>query len=150
MTELCVDVFIPNDTYIAPDKCLAVLTGPNFSGKSIYLKQVRGSLFRRNLNLDFQAENFFFVPPFCAQVGILVYLAHIGSFLPCKQAIIGITDRIFTRIESLETFTLHQSTFTIDVCQMASMFHNRQVNLFYTFAFERRRIWGLWPLIPSD
>ena len=65
----------------------AVVTGPNFSGKSVYLKQV----------------------------GILVFLAMCGSFLPCDDAIIGVVDRIFTRIESVETCTVPQSTFTIDV-----------------------------------
>lgn len=55
------------------------------------------------------------------QVGVLVFLAHVGSFIPCEDAIIGVVDRIFTRIESLETCTVPQSTFTLDLNQMATM-----------------------------
>jgi hypothetical protein len=57
--------FVPNDTYITPEKHVALITGANGSGKSVYLKQV----------------------------GLLVFLAQIGSFLPCEKAIIGITDK---------------------------------------------------------
>jgi len=57
--------FVPNDTYITAEKHVALITGANGSGKSVYLKQV----------------------------GLLVFLAQIGSFLPCERAIIGITDK---------------------------------------------------------
>jgi len=57
--------FVPNDTYITNEKHIAIITGANGCGKSVYMKQV----------------------------GLLVFLAHIGSFLPCEKAIIGITDR---------------------------------------------------------
>ena len=57
--------FVPNDTYITPDKHIALITGANGSGKSVYLKQV----------------------------GLLVFLAHIGSWIPCDKALIGITDK---------------------------------------------------------
>lgn len=57
--------FVPNDTYITPEKHVALITGANGSGKSVYLKQV----------------------------GLLVFLSHIGSFLPCEKAVIGITDK---------------------------------------------------------
>ena len=65
---------------------LAVVTGPNFSGKSVYIKMV----------------------------GVLTYLAHLGCFLPCQQALIGLVDGIHTRIASAETVTVQQSAFTID------------------------------------
>jgi len=94
LQQLVVDTFIPNDIALgAHGASAAVITGPNFSGKSVYLKMV----------------------------GVLVFLAHVGSFLPCDDAIIGICDRIFTRIESVESCTVPQSTFTIDVNQMATM-----------------------------
>jgi DNA mismatch repair protein MSH5 len=54
---------------------MLVLTGPNYSGKSIYLKQV----------------------------GIIVFMAHIGSFVPAEDAVIGITDKILTRVHTHET-----------------------------------------------
>lgn len=91
LQKLVVETFVPNDVALGINGVkAAVITGPNFSGKSVYLKQV----------------------------GVLVFLAHVGSFLPCDDAIIGTVDRIFTRIESLETCTIPQSTFTIDLNQM--------------------------------
>ena len=54
---------------------MMLLTGPNYSGKSVYLKQV----------------------------ALIVYMAHIGSFLPAKDAVIGLTDKILTRIQTRES-----------------------------------------------
>ncbi|KNC72699.1 hypothetical protein SARC_14740, partial [Sphaeroforma arctica JP610] len=67
LQELCTDNFIPNDTRMSPTETqMHIITGPNASGKSIYLKQL----------------------------GILTYLAHVGSFIPAKSAQIGFCDRI--------------------------------------------------------
>ncbi|KAI1459397.1 muts domain V-domain-containing protein [Annulohypoxylon moriforme] len=68
-----------------------VLTGPNHSGKSVYLKQV----------------------------ALIVYLAHIGCFVPAEQARIGITDRILTRIATRESVARNESAFSIDLRQVA-------------------------------
>lgn len=94
LQELTVETFVPNDSFSSQDKNISIITGPNGSGKSIYLKQI----------------------------GIITYLAHIGSFVPCERAVIGLTDRIFTRISSDESVSVGQSAFTIDLCQMAKMF----------------------------
>lgn len=73
LQEKCIDTFIPNDTNIEEEKGrLNVITGPNNSGKSVYLKQV----------------------------GLIVYMAHIGCFVPADKAIIGCVDKILTRIFS--------------------------------------------------
>jgi DNA mismatch repair protein MSH5 len=94
LQELTVDgTFVPNDTFISADKNVALITGPNSSGKSVYLKQV----------------------------GLLVYLAHIGSWLPCTKAVIGLTDRIMTRISSYESVAAAQSSFSLDLGQVAKM-----------------------------
>lgn len=93
LQELTVDNFIPNDIYLTKEKNVAVITGPNGSGKSIYLKQI----------------------------GLIVYLAHIGSFVPCDRAIVGLTDQIFTRIYSEESVGLSQSSFVIDLNQISKM-----------------------------
>lgn len=94
LQELTVDGnFVPNDTFISADKNIALITGPNSSGKSVYLKQV----------------------------GLLVYLAHIGSWLPCTKAVIGLTDRIMTRISSYESVAAAQSSFSLDLGQVAKM-----------------------------
>ena len=94
MQQLVVDTFIPNDVALGAEGINgAIITGPNFSGKSVYLKMV----------------------------GVIVFLSQVGSFVPADDAIIGVMDRIFTRIESLETCTVAQSTFGIDLNQMAVM-----------------------------
>ncbi|ETS87538.1 hypothetical protein PFICI_01366 [Pestalotiopsis fici W106-1] len=68
-----------------------ILTGPNHSGKSVYLKQV----------------------------ALIVYLAHIGCYVPAEKAIIGITDRILTRIATRESVSRNESAFAIDLRQAA-------------------------------
>ncbi|KAG5053381.1 hypothetical protein JHK87_005579 [Glycine soja] len=65
LQEMTVDTFIPNDTRILHDGRINIITGPNFSGKSIYIKQV----------------------------AIIVFLSHIGSFVPADSATVGLTDR---------------------------------------------------------
>jgi DNA mismatch repair protein MSH5 len=93
--ELCVSQFIPNDTVCTRDSphVIKLISGPNYSGKSVYIKQV----------------------------GLIVYLAHIGSFVPAKFAEIGIVDKILTRISSLETVTAHRSSFFLDCAQVSKM-----------------------------
>ncbi|KAK0861072.1 hypothetical protein LTS02_008063 [Friedmanniomyces endolithicus] len=70
---------------------MALLTGPNYSGKSVYLKQV----------------------------AIIVYMAHVGSFVPADAAKIGITDKILTRIATRESVSGIQSAFVIDLQQIS-------------------------------
>ncbi|GAB4818643.1 hypothetical protein N2152v2_005689 [Parachlorella kessleri] len=94
LTELLVDNFIPNDTTLLPDRDrIQVVTGPNFSGKSCYAKQV----------------------------ALIAFLAHVGSFVPAQEARVGLTDRIFTRLASRESAAAPQSTFMIDLSQVAAM-----------------------------
>lgn len=93
LQELTVDNFVPNDTFITAEKNVALISGPNTSGKSVYLKQV----------------------------ALVVYLAHIGSFVPCERARISLTDRIFTRIASTETVSAPQSAFALDLLQVSRM-----------------------------
>lgn len=105
LQELLVPTFIPNDCYLEggdgshpllPRKqpeneqpSMLVLTGPNNSGKSIFMKQV----------------------------AVIVFLAHIGSFVPATQATIGVTDRILTRIATRETVVSDESAFLVDLKQ---------------------------------
>ncbi|KAL3420742.1 MutS domain V [Phlyctema vagabunda] len=70
---------------------MLVMTGPNYSGKSVYLKQM----------------------------ALIVYLAHIGSYVPAQTAVVGLTDRIFTRIATRESVSRNQSAFMIDLQQVA-------------------------------
>jgi DNA mismatch repair protein MSH5 len=109
LQELVVPSYIPNDTLLlggsgdgTADETIVsdlmgevpsmlVMTGPNHSGKSIYLKQV----------------------------ALIVYLAHIGSYVPAEQACIGLTDRLLTRVATRESVCRNESAFAIDLKQAA-------------------------------
>jgi DNA mismatch repair protein MutS len=89
--------FVPNDTYLSNDDAqLIVLTGPNMSGKSTYLRQV----------------------------ALIVLLAQIGSFVPAEAAIIGVVDRIFTRIGARDDLAAGQSTFMVEMVETANILNN--------------------------
>ncbi|HAV10171.1 MAG TPA: DNA mismatch repair protein MutS, partial [Dehalococcoidia bacterium] len=89
--------FIANDTLLDNnDTQLIILTGPNMAGKSTYLKQV----------------------------ALIVLMAQIGSFVPAKAAAIGIVDRIFTRIGAQEDLASGQSTFMVEMVEVANILHN--------------------------
>jgi DNA mismatch repair protein MutS len=89
--------FVPNDTILSNDDAqLIVLTGPNMSGKSTYLRQV----------------------------ALIVLLAQIGSFVPAATATIGLVDRIFTRIGAREDLPAGQSTFMVEMVETANILNN--------------------------
>ncbi len=89
--------FVPNDTYMSNDDArLIVLTGPNMSGKSTYLRQV----------------------------ALIVLLAQTGSFVPAAAATIGLVDRIFTRIGAREDIAAGQSTFMVEMVETANILNN--------------------------
>ncbi|KAL4579994.1 hypothetical protein LXL04_016166 [Taraxacum kok-saghyz] len=92
LQEMTVDTFIPNDTKIIDHGNIHIITGPNYSGKSIYIKQV----------------------------ALIVFLAHIGSFVPADAAKVGLTDRIFCAMGN-KSATAEQSTFMIDLHQVGMM-----------------------------
>jgi DNA mismatch repair protein MSH5 len=124
LQELTVPVYILNDCFVAggtgddenaspglgsqasavqesiESPNVLMMTGPNYSGKSVYLKQN----------------------------ALIVYMAHIGSFVPAEKATIGLTDKILTRIASRESVSRNQSAFMIDL---------QQVALIMTLATER-------------
>jgi DNA mismatch repair protein MutS len=89
--------FVPNDIYLSNDDAqLIVLTGPNMSGKSTYLRQV----------------------------ALIVLLAQIGSFVPAASARIGVVDRIFTRIGARDDLAAGQSTFMVEMVETANILNN--------------------------
>ncbi|KAL7687161.1 putative DNA mismatch repair protein MutS [Plasmopara halstedii] len=96
LQELLVEHFIPNDIFLDSNDSLKIVTGHNGSGKSVYLKMV----------------------------GLLQYMAQIGSFVPAEKAEIGLVTKIFTRIQSVESATVSHSSFTIDCNQMAWMLNH--------------------------
>ncbi len=92
------DVFIPNDTHLeAQDgERILLLTGPNMAGKSTYLRQV----------------------------ALITLLAQIGSFVPARQARIGLADRIFTRVGAEDDIAAGKSTFMIEMEETATILHH--------------------------
>ncbi len=89
--------FVPNDAYLSnKDAQLIILTGPNMSGKSTYLRQV----------------------------ALIVLLAQIGSFVPADSATIGLVDRIFTRVGLQDDLVTGQSTFMIEMVETANILNN--------------------------
>jgi DNA mismatch repair protein MutS len=91
------DNFVSNDTYLCNDNTqLIMLTGPNMSGKSTYLRQV----------------------------ALVILLAQIGSFVPADSANVGIVDRIFTRIGAQEDLAAGQSTFIVEMTEAANILNN--------------------------
>ncbi len=89
--------YTPNDSLLDnDDQQIILLTGPNMAGKSVYLRQV----------------------------GLIVLLAQIGSFVPAKEAHIGIVDRIFTRVGASDNITAGESTFLVEMQEAANILNN--------------------------
>jgi len=89
--------FVPNDLHLAPEEGqIIVLTGPNMSGKSTYLRQV----------------------------ALIVLMAQMGSFVPADEANIGVVDRIFTRIGAQDEISAGQSTFMVEMVETANILHH--------------------------
>ncbi|MBR4288899.1 MAG: DNA mismatch repair protein MutS [Clostridia bacterium] len=89
--------FVPNDALLDCEKNrMAIITGPNMAGKSTYMRQV----------------------------AIIVIMAQIGSFVPAKEAVIGIVDKIFTRVGASDDLSMGQSTFMIEMSEVAYILQN--------------------------
>lgn len=91
------DMFIANDTYLDNNHhCISIITGPNMAGKSTYMRQS----------------------------ALIVLMAQIGSFVPAKKADIGIVDRIFTRVGASDDLASGQSTFMVEMNEVANILRN--------------------------
>lgn len=89
--------FIANDTFLSrPDDQIMIITGPNMAGKSTYMRQV----------------------------ALITFMAHIGSFVPAERAEIAITDRIFTRVGASDDLAFGQSTFMVEMSEVATILAN--------------------------
>ena len=90
-------LFVPNDTRMdAGENTVAILTGPNMAGKSTYMRQV----------------------------ALIVLMAQMGSFVPARYARIGIVDRVFTRIGASDDLSAGQSTFMVEMSEVAELLKN--------------------------
>ncbi len=93
--KMCRDtLFVPNNTYMdGKENLAAIITGPNMAGKSTYMRQV----------------------------ALMVLMAQMGSFVPAQSAHIGVVDRIFTRIGASDDLTGGQSTFMVEMTEVAEL-----------------------------
>ncbi|SER13486.1 DNA mismatch repair protein MutS [Natrinema salaciae] len=87
--------FVPNDVRLDEDRGFLVVTGPNMSGKSTYMRQV----------------------------ACIVLLAQVGSFVPAKEAEIGLVDGIFTRVGALDELAQGRSTFMVEMSELSNILH---------------------------
>ena len=88
--------FIPNDLRLDEARRMLIITGPNMGGKSTYMRQA----------------------------ALIAVLAHVGSFVPAKRAILGPLDRIFTRIGASDDLAGGRSTFMLEMTETANILHN--------------------------
>lgn len=93
--------FVPNDAYLDMDENrIMIITGPNMAGKSTYMRQV----------------------------ALIVLMAQIGSFVPAEEATIGVVDRIFTRVGASDDLAAGQSTFMVEMSEVANILNNATPN----------------------
>lgn len=91
------DIFVPNDTYLnCGDSRTAIITGPNMAGKSTYMRQV----------------------------ALITIMAQIGSFVPASSAKIGVVSKIFTRVGASDDLSAGQSTFMLEMTEVAHILKN--------------------------
>jgi len=90
------EAFVPNDVLLSPQEEILVITGPNMSGKSTFLRQV----------------------------ALITLMAQIGSFVPADKAHIGLVDRIFTRVGAQDEISAGQSTFMVEMVETANILNH--------------------------
>ena len=88
--------FVPNDTRLVPEAAVQLITGPNMSGKSTYLRQT----------------------------ALITLMAQVGSFVPADSARIGVVDRIFTRLGASDEIHRGQSTFMVEMVETANILNH--------------------------
>jgi len=92
--------FVPNDTLLNDERRMLIITGPNMGGKSTYMRQT----------------------------ALITLMAYIGSFVPADNAVIGLVDRIFTRIGASDDLASGRSTFMVEMTETANILNNATAN----------------------
>jgi DNA mismatch repair protein MutS len=88
--------FVPNDARLGPERRFLVVTGPNMSGKSTYMRQV----------------------------ALITLLAQVGSFVPAEEATVGLVDGIYTRVGALDELAQGRSTFMVEMQELSNILHS--------------------------
>ncbi|MEA3430418.1 MAG: DNA mismatch repair protein MutS [Nanoarchaeota archaeon] len=96
VVELLESNFVPNDCFLDTKESLHIITGPNMAGKSTFMRQI----------------------------ALIQLMAQIGCFVPCKEAKLGVADRIFTRVGAYDDLTMGQSTFMVEMTETANILNN--------------------------
>ena len=94
------ETFVANDLHMQDPRRMLIITGPNMGGKSTYMRQI----------------------------ALIVILAHVGSFVPVAEAVIGPIDRVFTRIGASDDLAGGRSTFMVEMTETANILHNASEN----------------------
>ncbi len=95
------ELFVPNDTFLDNNENrISIITGPNMAGKSTYMRQV----------------------------ALITLMSQIGSFIPAEEAYIGIVDKIFTRVGASDNLAQGQSTFMVEMSEVANILNNGSKN----------------------
>ncbi len=92
--------FVPNDLSLTADREFLIVTGPNMSGKSTYMRQV----------------------------ALIVLLAQVGSFVPAERATVGLVDGIYTRVGALDELAQGRSTFMVEMSELSNILHSATEN----------------------
>ncbi len=92
--------FVPNDLMLEPDEELVILTGPNMSGKSTYLRQI----------------------------ALICIMAQMGSFVPARETTLPIVDKVFTRVGASDMLAFGYSTFMVEMLETANILNNATTN----------------------
>ncbi|HXK00434.1 MAG TPA: DNA mismatch repair protein MutS [Buchnera sp. (in: enterobacteria)] len=92
--------FIPNSVFLSKNKRMIIITGSNMGGKSTYMRQI----------------------------ALIVIMTWIGSYVPAKNAVVGLFDKIFIRVGSADDLSIGRSTFMMEMIEMASILHNASCN----------------------
>jgi DNA mismatch repair protein MutS len=94
--QVSTEPFVPNDVYFDDKRRMLIITGPNMGGKSTYMRQT----------------------------ALISLLAYMGSFVPARRAVLGLMDRIFTRIGASDDLAGGRSTFMVEMTETANILHN--------------------------
>ncbi|NLW92395.1 MAG: DNA mismatch repair protein MutS [Syntrophomonadaceae bacterium] len=92
--------FVPNDLHLHNDQCFAIITGPNMGGKSTFMRQT----------------------------ALIIIMAQMGSYIPAESARIGLVEQVFTRVGAADDLAAGQSTFMVEMVEVANILNNARKN----------------------